>query len=141
MRCCTPIAVAVTLTVLSATGCRSTCGERHGWFAHRGDSAACLTSGTSACREATPASFSPGGLPPAGWLADGGPGAMPVYPAGEPIPVRPGPVGPENELPFPRIPAPGVPEYSPATPIPAIPQSTRLNPANARTTGEPKTAR
>jgi hypothetical protein len=50
-------------------------------------------------------------------------------------------MGPENELPFPRIPSPGVPELSPATPMPAIPQSTRLNPTNARTTGEPKTAR
>ena len=141
MRRITSIAVVATLIALSATGCRSTCGDRHGWFAGRNGSAACLTSGSNDCREVTPASFTPvglGGQPPAGWMPEGG---MPIYPAGDPIPVRPGSVGPENELPFPRIPSPGVPEWAPATPMPAIPQVSGRTPATTRTAGESKSAR
>lgn len=49
----------------------------------------------------------------------------PSYPVGEPVPLRPTAAGPANELPYPSIPNPGVPE-NPSAVIPG---------AAARTTG------
>ena len=46
----------------------------------------------------------------------------------------------ENELPFGRIPSPGVPESVPATPTPAIPQSSGLNPPTSLVSGGQKKA-
>jgi hypothetical protein len=145
MRQFTWVVVVISAGVLCCTGCRSTCSDRTGWFASRNGSASCLTSGSNACRDVTPSAFAPVGLsgqPPEGWMADGSfPGSLPVYPAGEPIPIRPGAFGPENELPSPRIAPPGVPEFSPATPMPAIPQATGLKSPSARTTGDAKSGR
>jgi hypothetical protein len=70
-----------------------------------------------------PVSVAPGdAMPPPGWAPDAG-FAAPVYPGGTPIPLGPGTTSPPNELPYPTIPAPGVPE-APAQPMPAIPAAT-----------------
>ncbi len=126
------VGLAVVGLAVVESGCRSPCrSERCGSY---GAVRPC-----DSCTPGVPVSNShpvtlPGeSLPPAGWPADGGFG-YPTYPGGEPIPVRPGTAAPPNELPYPTIPAPGVPE-SPAQPIPAIPGSAS-GPAPARTTGE-----
>ena len=72
---------------------------------------------------------------PVGWSGDFGPG-YPVYPAGQPVPAPAAGVRPANELPYPTIPSPGVPEGT-ARPTPAIPGAT--GPATgARVTSDPK---
>jgi hypothetical protein len=60
---------------------------------------------------------------------------IPIYPSGTPMPYRNG-GSPENELPYPRIPSPGLPE-GPAQPMPAVPQFGSLS-TPGRTTGDAK---
>jgi hypothetical protein len=132
-----------------AAGCRSSYSDRCGLVrrdnlasrigCREPDRAACAP-----CAPGLPASYGqPVSLTPDEMLTpatdavvpNGGFG-FPVYPGGEPMPLRPGPTGPANELPYPNIPAPGVPE-NPAQPMPAIPQATTSLPSStAHTTGE-----
>ncbi|HET6572674.1 MAG TPA: hypothetical protein VFG68_03655 [Fimbriiglobus sp.] len=124
-------------------GCRTSCNDRCGAVVGRADLAsriggrgpdrtACGPAGLASIGR--PVSVSPDDLPPAGWMPDAGFG-YPVYPGGEPIPVGPGVTSPPNELPYPNIPAPGVPE-SPAQPMPAIPGAVSRPGSSALTTGE-----
>ena len=55
----------------------------------------------------------------------------PVYPVGEPVPLRAGGT-PANELPYPTI---------PSTTLPEAPAASAPNPTNARTTADPRTNR
>ena len=120
--------LALTVAGLAgAAGCRSTCGEHEGLFHRlcrdRDETPARFAGRDAGCRDAFATSagrLAPG--TPAGW--EMGPG--PVYPVGDPIPLRSGLVSPENELPLPRIAPPGVPEGSSAQPMPTAPNAALL---------------
>lgn len=56
----------------------------------------------------------------------------PTYPIGEPVPLRSGGGSPANELPYPTIPSPGVPQHGTGSSGKLMP------PVGAFTTGEPK---
>lgn len=140
------LGVAV-LGLAVGAGCRSNCNDRCG-LVGRTDLASrigCREPDRAVCAPGVPTSIgrpvsvTPADtLPPAGWMPDadyGYPGGFPAYPGGDPIPVRPGTTVPPNELPYPNIPAPGVPE-SPAQPMPAIPGAVSLPGSSAHTTGE-----
>jgi hypothetical protein len=128
------LGVAV-LGLAVGTGCRSNCNDR----CDRTDLASrigCREPARAVCAPGVPTSIgrpvsvTPADtLPPAGWMPDAGYG-YPAYPGGDPIPVRPGTTIPPNELPYPNIPAPGVPE-SPAQPMPAIPGVTTSLPSSS----------
>lgn len=117
-------------------GCRSNCNDRCGLVGRtdlasrigcREDRAVCAPGVPASIGR--PVSVPPADtLPPAGWMPDAGYG-YPTYPGGDPIPVRPGGTALPNELPYPNIPAPGVPE-SPAQPMPAIPGATTSLPSS-----------
>jgi hypothetical protein len=78
----------------------------------------------------------PGSLPaPAPGLPPDPGFGYPVYPSGEPLPIRPNGLPPANELPMPNIPPTTLP-MMPAQPVPAIPGTTSLPSPSARTTGE-----
>lgn len=117
--------------VAGAAGCRSTCGEREGLFHRlardRCESPARLVGRDCGDQFATSAGrLAPGS--PAGWEL----GQGPVYPVGEPLPLRAVGAAPENELPLPRIAPPGVPEGGLAQPLPAAPNAA-LMPTAAKT--------
>lgn len=59
----------------------------------------------------------------------------PSYPVGEPVPLRSQPASPANELPYPSIPTPGVPEG------PVSSGATTVVPPTARTTGDQRYGR
>ena len=60
----------------------------------------------------------------------------PTYPSGPAVPIGPAPGGTApNELPYPTIPPPGLPEGAPAQPTPAIPSGNILPPPAAKTVG------
>ncbi len=142
----TVVAGAMTaglLVLMTGTGCR---------LFHRHDQC-----GTSAAKAAPPA------CPPGGFVSNGRSGVPPiavlpgepvtttselsglptsfggpVYPVGEPVPLRSSSPSPANELPYPTIPNPNVPEGPSAQPFPATPANTLVPPAPARTTADPK---
>lgn len=106
------IVLLLPAVVLSlGSGCRSSCGERTGLLGRKSDS----TPGqlAKATHQPTCDTCSTAGnyVPPGGV----------TYPVGPPTTFGPGAIQPSNELPFPMIPAPGVPEGPSAQPIPAIP--------------------
>jgi hypothetical protein len=136
------LGVAV-LGLAVGTGCRSSCYDRCG-LVGRTDLASrigCREPDRAVCPPGVPTSIGrpvsgtpDDALPPAGWMPDAGFG-YPAYPGGEPIPIGPGTAAPPNELPYPNIPAPGVPE-TPAQPMPAIPGAVSLPGTSAHTTSE-----
>ena len=138
----TGLLILTVAGLAGAAGCRSTCGENEGLF-HR----------MARNRAETPARFGDRGCgdcdalaTSAGRLAPGAPagwelGQGPVYPVGEPFPLRAGAGAPENELPLPRITPPGVPEGSLAQPLPAAPNAALLPAPGAKSGVETKQAK
>jgi hypothetical protein len=143
------LVLGVAAIGLLDSGCRSSCSSRDGLFdrlAGRGRDTTPVQPAVSRdpCCDGVPTavrqSGSPTviGTPVAGWPGDPTFG-FPVYPNGTPYPVMPGGSRPANELPYPTILPPGVPE-APAQPMPAVPGGTTglLPQPGARTTGDGK---
>jgi hypothetical protein len=132
--------VAVTGSILGS-GCR-TCDDRCGVFG-RSETPSRLPREPDCCPAVPTARGQVPGLPTGaqGWPADPGYGypTIPVYPGGgTTVGPPPGGLPPPNELPYPTIPSPRVPEGPQAQPTPAIPFGGTLSPPAARTTGEAK---
>lgn len=131
-----------------SSGCR-TCDDRPGVFtrlfgrdrcdarlaATRPDCDPCASGYTAALGAPVGANTVALGAPayPASWPGDFGPG-YPVLPAGQPVPAAG--LRPANELPYPTIPSPGIPEGS-AQPTPAVPGA-MVRGSGARVTSDAK---
>jgi hypothetical protein len=130
------LGLGVAVVSLLATGCRS-CGERNGLFSRftsATDELLCSrTRGGNGELLAGPAvNCLPTGSPVSGIMTSDagrndcvaqpsfGVNPYPMLPQGTPVPLRTPGMGQPNELPYPTIPPPGVPEL-PARPESAVP--------------------